>query len=117
MAAGKPLTVPMGETWMFRIDHGQPAHARKVKPATKPRAGEIRLTLRSMMGTTMTIVSNSPRSYTYRATLIAAGGKEITPKSCALPADNRLAFESWPQTASAVRVSDFKVARDDAVCP
>ncbi len=116
-AAGNGLTVPMGETWMFRIDRGQPAHARKVKPATAPRVGEIRLTLRSMMGTTMTIVSNSPRSYTYRATLIGAGGKEITAKSCALPSDNRLAFESWPQSAKAVKVSDFKVTRDDAVCP
>ena len=111
------LTVAMGETWMFRIDRGQPAHARKVSPTTAPRAGEIRLTLRSMMGTTMTLISNSPRSYTYRATLIGAGGKEIAAKSCALPSDNRLAFESWPQTARAVKVSDFKVTRDDAVCP
>lgn len=111
------LTVPMGETWMFRIDRGQPAHARKVRPTTTPRAGEIRLTLRSMVGTTMTLISNSPRSYTYRATLIGAGGKQITAKSCALPSENRLAFESWPQTARAVKVSDFKVTRDDTVCP
>ena len=117
IAAAKSLTVPMGETWMFRVNRGQPADARKVKPTTAPRVGEIRLTLRSMMGTTMTLISNSPRSYTYRATLIGAGGKELTAKSCALPSDNRLAFESWPQTASAVRVGDFKVTRDTAVCP
>ena len=113
----KGLTVPMGETWIFRINRGQPADARKVAPSATPRPGEIRLTLRSMMGTTMTVLSNSPRSYTYRATLIGAGGKEIAAKSCALPSDNRLAFESWPQTASAVRVSDFKVTRDGTVCP
>ena len=114
---GGGLTVPMGETWMFRIDRGQPARARKVEPTTTPRPGEIRLTLRSMMGTTMTLIGNSPRSYTFRATLIGAGGKEIAAKSCALPPNNRLAFESWPQTASAVRVSNFKVTRDDTVCP
>ena len=111
------LTVAIGESWMFRIERGQPDHARKVMPTTRPRPGEIRLTLRSMMGTTMTVISNSPRSYTYRATLIGVGGKEIAAKSCALPADSRFAFESWPQTASAVRVSDFKVTRDDAACP
>ena len=116
-AGAAQLTVPMGETLMFRLERGQPAHARKVKPTTAPRVGEIRLTLRSMMGTTMTLISNGPRSYTYRATLIGAGGKELTAKSCALPSDNRLAFESWPQTASAVKVSDFKVTRDKAVCP
>ena len=65
----------------------------------------------------MTVISNSQRSYTYRATLIGAGGEEIGAKSCALPPNNRLAFESWPQTAGAVRVSDFKVTRDDAACP
>ena len=116
-ATGKGLTVPMGETWIFRIDRGQPADARKVAPSATPRPGEIRLTLRSMMGTTMTVLSNSPRSYTYRATLIGVGGKEIAAKSCALPSDKRLAFESWPQTARAVRVSDFKVTRDGTVCP
>ncbi|MGI8932401.1 MAG: hypothetical protein ACR2FK_08500 [Sphingomicrobium sp.] len=115
--SGNGLTVSIGETWIFRIDRGQPAHARKVASTVQPRSGEIRLILRSMMGTTMTLISNSPRSYTYRATLIGAGGKEITAKSCALPSDNRLAFESWPQTANAVRVSDFKVTRDDTVCP
>ena len=113
----KGLTVPMGETWIFRINRGQPAHARKVAPSATPRPGEIRLTLRAMMGTTMTVLSNSPRSYTYRATLIGVGGKEIAAKSCALPSANRLAFESWPQTARAVRVSDFKVTRDNSVCP
>ena len=114
---GGGLTVAIGESWMFRIERGQPGHARKVTPTTRPRPGEIRLTLRSMIGTTMTVISNSPRSYTYRATLIGVGGKEIAAKSCALPADSRFAFESWPQSASAVRVSDFKVTRDDAACP
>ena len=94
---GGGLTVPMGETWMFRIDRGQPARARKVEPTTTPRPGEIRLTLRSMIGTTMTVISNSQRSYTSRATLSGAGGKEIAAKSCALPSANRLVFESWPQ--------------------
>ncbi len=117
MAAGTPFTVPIGESWIFRLDHGQPAHARKATPATRPRPGEIRVTLRSMMGTTMTLISNSPRSYTYRAILIGADGKEAGAKSCALPPDSRLAFESWPQTAAAVRLSDFKSARHDNACP
>ena len=36
------LTVPIGETWMFRVERGQPGHARKVTPTTRPRPGEIR---------------------------------------------------------------------------
>ncbi len=116
-AVAKGLTVPMGESWMFRLDRGQPAHPRKVAPDAKPRRGEIRLTLRAMMGTTMTLISNSPRSYTYRATLIGTNGTEVAARSCTLPADNRFAFESWPQPASAVRVGDFKPAGDDSVCP
>lgn len=116
-AVAKGLTVPMGETWIFRLSHGQPFRARKVAPDAKPRRGEIRLTLRAMIGTTMTLISNSPRSYTYRATLIGVNGKEVAARSCALPADNRFAFESWPLAARAVRVGDFKPAGDDSVCP
>jgi len=69
------------------------------------------------MGTTMTMISNNPASYTYRATLIGIGGKQIAARSCALPGNNRLIFESWPQEAITVRVSDFRVAARDNSCP
>ena len=64
----------------------------------------------------MTIVSNNPKPYTYKAELI--GGEKAAPaRSCSLPANNRLSFESWPQKADAVRLSDFKVAPKGGACP
>jgi hypothetical protein len=69
-----------------------------------------------MLGTTMTITSNNPTAFTYRAELIGAD-KPIAARSCALPPDGRLSFESWPQTATAVRLSDFKVAPKGGACP
>jgi hypothetical protein len=113
-AAG--LNVKTGETWVFGLSKGQPVRARKVAADAKPAAGQIVVTVRSMMGTTMTITSNNKQAYTYKAALIGAT-KVIPTRSCTLPANNRLSFENWPQKAAAVRLSDFKVATRDGACP
>ena len=117
LAAKSPgLTVKPGETWEFALSKGQPVGARKISATTDPREGRIRVTLRSMMGTTLTIVSNSPRAYTYTAELIG-GAKAVPARSCTLPANGRLSFENWPQTAEAVRLSNFKPAKREGSCP
>jgi hypothetical protein len=107
-AAAASLTVPTGTSWLFRVAHGQPTAAHRAEANSVPAPGEIRVTARRMLGTTLTLLNNSTTAYTFRATLIAADGKAITGKSCVLPADNRLAMESWPQAAVAVRISEFK---------
>jgi hypothetical protein len=107
-AAAASLTVPVGTSWLFRIERGQPVAARPSTPDSVPARGEIRLTARRMLGTTLTALNNSATAFTFRATLIAADGKTLTARSCVLPANNRLAMESWPQAAVAVRVSDFR---------
>jgi hypothetical protein len=108
LVAAASLTVPTGETWLFRVAHGQPNAAHRAESDSFPARGEIRVTARHMLGTTLTLLNNSATAYTFRATLIAADGKAITGKSCVLPADNRLTMESWPQVAVAVRIGDFK---------
>ena len=106
------LTAQPGESWIFRLAKGEPVAARRVETAANPAPGEIRLTVRRMMGTTVTLLNNSAQAYTYRATLVGADGKAIVARSCVLPARNRLAMESWPQVAVAVRVEGFKPTRD-----
>lgn len=107
-ATAKPgLTAHVGETWLFRIDRGRPVAARLAKASDAPAANEVRLTLTAVGGTMMSLLNNSPRAYTYRAALVGADGKISVAKSCVLPANGRLALESWPQRAVAVRVSDF----------
>jgi hypothetical protein len=113
-AAG--LAVKSGETWVFSLSGGQPVKARKASANAKPAAGQIVVTVRTMMGTTMTIASNNPKPYTYKAELIG-GEKRVPMRSCTLPANSRLSFENWPQKAAAVRLSDFKVATKDGACP
>ena len=110
------LTVKTGESWMFAISRGQPVRARKVAPTVKPAPGQVLVSLRSMMGTSLSIASNNPQAYTFRAELIGAD-KAVPVRSCTLPANSRLSFEHWPQKASAVRISDFKVATKDGSCP
>jgi len=110
------LTVKAGESWVFAIQGGQPAKARKVAPSAKPGPGQVLVTLRPMMGTTMTITSNNRQAYTYSAELLGAG-KATSIRSCTLPADNRLSFENWPQKATAVRLSNFKVVTKAGACP
>ena len=107
-AAASTLTVATGETWLFRVAHGQPTAAHRVDAGAIPKRGEIRVTARRMLGTTLTLLNNSATAYTFRATLVGPDGKSIVGKSCVLPANNRLTMESWPQAAVAVRIGDFK---------
>ena len=110
------LTVRTGETWIFSIQGGQPVRARKVDPSIRLLRGQVLVTVRSMMGTTMTISSNNPVGYTYKAELIGAG-RRISDRACTLPAERRVSFEHWPQTAEAVRLSNFQPAPDGGNCP
>jgi hypothetical protein len=112
-AAG--LTVHVGETWLFAIRNGEPVQARKVPPsATVPR-GQIKVAVRAMLGTAMTVTNNSPIAYTFRAELVS-GGKATIARSCTLPSNARPAFEQWDQKADAVRISGFKIAGSDGRC-
>ncbi len=111
-AIAASLTVQPGTSWMFRVDQGRPVDAHRVADTANPAHGQIRITTKRMMGTMITVLNNSRQAYTYRATLIAADGKTIVARSCVLPANNRLAMESWPQVAVAVRVGAFKPTRE-----
>ena len=116
-ACAKPLTVRMGETWVFTIADGQPAKARKADAKASPARGEMKVTLSPLMGSTMTISNNSRFDYAYRATLVLPGGKAGPAKSCAVPANGRLAMEHWKEQVAAVRLSDFKPAPAGSLCP
>ena len=109
--AALALTVQTGETWLFSLDHGEPAHARKVESAAKPASGEIKVAVRALFGTNMTITNNSPQGYTFEAQLVGADGKAITARTCTLPPGNQPTLESWPQKAAAVRIGNFKPAK------
>ena len=84
LATAAPLTVRTGETWLFRIDRGQPANARKVAPATAPTRGDVKVSVRAAFGTMMTISINSTQGYTFDAQLIDAMGKATSARSCTL---------------------------------
>ena len=113
----RPLDVRTGETWVFTVAHGQPAKARKVDAKAATKTGEMKVTVTALMGTTMTISNNSKFDYAYRAVLILPNGKAGRAKSCAVPANGRLAMEHWPQRVAAVRLSDFKPAPAGSLCP
>ena len=115
--AAKGLTVRTGETWIFSVEHGQPVHARKTSPATAPARGQIKVALQPLMGTTLSMTNNSKFDYAYRAILVLPGGKAGPAKSCAVPANGKIAIENWPLRAAAVRLSDFKPAPAGSLCP
>ena len=115
-AKDRGLTVRTGESWIFAIQGGQPVRARKVDPWIRVARGQVLVTVRSMMGTTMTISSNNPDSYTYKAELIGAG-KPVSERACTLPAERRVSFEHWPQKAEAIHLSNFQPAPAGGNCP
>jgi hypothetical protein len=110
-ALAAPLTVRTGETWLFTIDHGQPVHSRTADAAAKPATGEVKVAVRALLGTMMTISNNGPQGYTFKAELIGTDGKAVNARTCTLPPGNQPALESWPQKAAAVRIGDFKPAK------
>ena len=115
--SAKGLTVRMGETWVFAIDRGQPARARKVAATASPAPNQIKVSVQPMMGTTMTVTNNSKFDYAYRALLVMPDGKQGASKACAVPARGRMAMEHWPKPVAAVRLSNFKPAPAGSLCP
>ena len=111
LATAAPLTVRTGETWLFRIDRGQPANAKKIAPTTAPTRGEVKVSVRAAFGTMMTITNNSAQGYTFDAQLIDATGKAVNARTCTLPPNNHPVLETWPQKAAAVRIGNFKPAK------
>lgn len=115
--SARGLTVRMGETWVFAVERGQPARARKVAATVTPAPNQIKVSVQPMMGTTMTVTNNSRFDYAYRAIIVMPGGKTGASKSCVVPAQGRLAIEHWPKPVAAVRVSNFKPAPAGSLCP
>ena len=74
LATAAPLTVRTGETWLFRIDRGEPVNARKLAPRA-PTRGDVKVSVRAAFGTMMTISINSTQGYTFDAQLIDAMAK------------------------------------------
>ncbi len=114
--SAKPLTVQMGETWVFSVRNGEPANARKIAASASPARNQFKVTLQPLMGTTMTVINNSRHDYAYRATLLV-DGKPVEAKSCAVPANGRLAIEHWAKRVSAVTLSHFRAAPAGSLCP
>ena len=112
-AAG--LTVRTGETWIFTVKNGEPAQARRVAPSARIPKGQIKVTVRLMLGTAMTVTNNSPIAYTFRAELLQ-GGKAVAARPCTLPADGKPIFEQWKEKADAVRLSKFERSDADGLC-
>src|SRR5215213_4801516 len=108
VAQSPGITIKAGETWMFALYRGQPVRARKASPSTKPAPGQVVVTVRSLMGTSLSIASKNPQPFTYKAELVGTD-KAVPVRSCTLPANGRLSFEHWPEKASAVRLSNFNI--------
>ena len=114
-AQAAPLTVRTGETWAFILKNGQPVGAHKVASSAKPATGQIIVSVRAVMGTTMTVTNNSRVAYTFRAELLR-GGKAVAARPCTLPANAKPIFEQWKEKADAVRLSAFKRTDADGLC-
>lgn len=115
--SAESLTVRMGETWLFAVRGGSPVEARKVVATTAPAPGQFKVSLQPLLGSTMTITNNSRFDYAYRATLVLPSGRPGAAKSCAVPANGRIAIEQWTRAVAAVRLDRFKRAPAGSLCP
>ena len=115
--SAKPLTVRMGETWVFAVRGGVPVEAHKVAATTAPSRGQFKVSLQPMLGSTMMVTNNSRFDYAYRATLVLPNGKLGAAKSCAVPANGRVAIEHWSRPVAAVHLDRFKPAPAGSLCP
>lgn len=115
-ASAEPLTIRPGESWAFSLKGGDPVGAHKIKAADKPRRGEIKVTVTSLGGTSMTLTNNSATSYTFRAELVGTAARRAG-RTCTLPPNMQPALEYWPQRASAVRIGEFHASKEPGNCP
>ena len=113
----KPLTVRMGETWLFAVRGDAPVKARKVAATTAPAPGQFKVSLQPMLGSTMTMTNNSRFDYAYRATLVLPSGNPGATKACAVPANGRVAIEQWTRPVTAIRLDRFRPAPAGSLCP
>ena len=112
-ALAASLTVQPGESWLFRIANGQPVAAQRVRPNAAPAPGEIKLDREAHAGDDADADQQQPRRlHLSRDARSAATARRSSPRAASSRRNNRLAMESWPQVAVAVRVSDFKPTRD-----
>ena len=115
--SAKPLTVRIGETWVFAVRGSAPINARKVAATAAPAPGQFKVSLQPMLGATLTMTNNSRFDYAYRATLVLPTGKPGAAKACAVPANGRVAIEHWTKTIAAVRLDRFRPAPAGSLCP
>jgi hypothetical protein len=117
-ANAEPLTIKAGESWLFAVEKGEPVRPRRINPSTSPGPGQIKATLLSALGTTLTMTNNSSVSYTFRAELLGGpAAKTGKARTCTLPANRSPVLEYWPVKAAAVRLSGFKLTSPDGNCP
>ena len=111
-APAKPLVIKTGEAVAFRLDRGEPVQVRKVERTAKPRKGEILVSVRALLGTTLSAINGTGQAWTFKAELLS-GGKASPARSCTLPKSRDPIFEQWPgKSADAVRLSKFVRAKD-----
>jgi len=113
----KPLTVRMGETWVFAVRGASPVEARKVAATTAPAPSQFKVSLQPLLGSTLTMTNNSSFDYAYRATLVLPSGKPGAAKACAVPANGHVAIEQWTKAIAAIRLDRFKRAPAGSLCP
>jgi hypothetical protein len=112
--------VKMGESVVFRLDHGQPVDVHPATGSDKPATGEIRVDLRYANGaTTMMVANNSGGFLNYRAFITRdADSPGKATSVCTLMDGGRFAVENWPgQPFPGIRLTDFTpAAQDSMVC-
>lgn len=114
-ATAQPLTIRIGESWIFRISNGQPTGAHRADAKAKPRKGQLMGSARAFLGTQLVVTNNSRVAYTYNAELLS-GGKATAARSCTLPAGGQPTLEHWDEKADAVRIGNFRATGSEGRC-
>ncbi|MCW3847010.1 hypothetical protein OF829_07140 [Sphingomonas sp. LB-2] len=100
----------MGETWFFHVENGQPAGARLATGSDdSARPGELIATLDHSGMTMLSVTNGTPNWYDYTAFIVTKPGHKGNRTSvCTLMGGGRVAFESWPESFPAIRLTDFR---------
>lgn len=114
-AHAAPLTVRAGESWLFTLRNGEPANAHKVQPTAKPARGQVMVTVRALLGTTLVAANNSAIVYSFNVELLP-GTSVAAIRTCTLPAGGKPVLEQWDRKAAAVRLSNFRAAGNEGRC-
>ncbi len=110
------LFVKPGETFIFRLENGQPVDVHPATEGQGPEEGELSVTLSVEGGTKMTLRNQTGENLNYRAYITSKPTSKGKRTSVCTLFPGAMGIEFWPDALPGIRITDFEPASGFVGC-